>query len=286
MKEYRNYIFDLYGTLLDINADEHSDGLWKLLAGMYNAYGCEWKTRALAARYNEDDAQERMILGKRLGVEAPEIKLERVFARLYFESPGFHATGMKIAGYDAEKLRNMYSSAKTSEKALGIVTESEFILAISNLFRVRSRKYIRPFKNTVNTLKALRERGKHVYLLTNAQRIFTMPELEQSGLIPLFDAMYISSDCEIMKPQKEFMQVLLKKQKPDPGESVMVGNDPGSDVLVALRNDMDSILLNTWGWSRQKITRYVNDLIKKEELDKKHFPEIVLDGDIKHILEY
>ena len=29
---YNNYIFDLYGTLIDINTDEWNDDLWKKIA--------------------------------------------------------------------------------------------------------------------------------------------------------------------------------------------------------------------------------------------------------------
>ena len=32
---YNNYIFDLYGTLIDINTDEWNDDLWKKIAILY-----------------------------------------------------------------------------------------------------------------------------------------------------------------------------------------------------------------------------------------------------------
>ena len=34
-KMYNNYIFDLYGTLIDINTDEWNDDLWKKIAIFY-----------------------------------------------------------------------------------------------------------------------------------------------------------------------------------------------------------------------------------------------------------
>ena len=37
---YNNYIFDLYGTLIDINTDEWNDDLWKKIAILYAYKGC------------------------------------------------------------------------------------------------------------------------------------------------------------------------------------------------------------------------------------------------------
>lgn len=37
---YNNYIFDLYGTLIDINTDEWNDDLWKKIGILYAYQGC------------------------------------------------------------------------------------------------------------------------------------------------------------------------------------------------------------------------------------------------------
>ena len=37
---YNNYIFDLYGTLIDINTDEWNDDLWKKIAIFLCLQGC------------------------------------------------------------------------------------------------------------------------------------------------------------------------------------------------------------------------------------------------------
>ena len=37
--KYKNYIFDLYGTLIDINTNEWSAQLWKKMAILYGYYG-------------------------------------------------------------------------------------------------------------------------------------------------------------------------------------------------------------------------------------------------------
>ena len=44
---YKNYIFDFYGTLVDILTDEKDPTLWDKLAQLYQAYGAYYKGKAL-----------------------------------------------------------------------------------------------------------------------------------------------------------------------------------------------------------------------------------------------
>ena len=285
MKEYQNYIFDLYGTLIDINTNERKPSLWKLMAEFYNVYGCKWNGKALSDAFWIMDAEEREILREKTGVECPEIKLERVFARLLFEKPdAWYKSSVKIAGVPVDDLRKEYLSDK--EKVLDIVTSSDWCVAAANLFRLHSRKYIRPYANTVMTLRKLKEQGKGIYLLSNAQRIFTMPEIEMTGLNLLFDRMYISSDYGIMKPEKAFMELLVKEEKLDPRESVMVGNEFKCDIAVALRYGMDSIYLNTAAYTKNEIDNECIAWLKKENKSVDDAPHIVMSGDIAEILNF
>lgn len=307
MKEYKNYIFDLYGTLVDICTNEHKPSLWKLMAEFYNVFGCRWSGKTLSDAFWKMDAEEREVARNKMGVDNPEIKLERVFGRLLFEVQGWdyehncsdtdniaatrvkytvssYKCSMRIAGISVNDLRERYSTDK--EEVLNIVTSSDWCVAVSNFFRVHSRKFIRPYANTISTLTKLKEQGKGIYLLSNAQRIFTMPEIEMTGLHLLFDKMYISSDCEIMKPQKEFMEKLLAEEKLDISETVMVGNELRSDVMVALRCGVDSIYLNTSSYTKNEINKEWKTLMKKENISGDYAPHIVMSGDIAEILNF
>ena len=42
-RAYKNYIFDYYGTLVDILTDEKDPMLWDKLAQLYQAYGAAYK---------------------------------------------------------------------------------------------------------------------------------------------------------------------------------------------------------------------------------------------------
>ena len=115
--KYENYIFDLYGTLVDIKTDEMEISLWKKLVKLYAAYGAVYKPKQLRKAYIRLDREERDILKKKTGCEYPEIKLECVFFRLLKEAP---SGNMRVPENEA--------------------VWSEFM---ANAFRTLSRKYIK-----------------------------------------------------------------------------------------------------------------------------------------------
>ena len=53
MKLYQNYIFDLYGTLVDIRTDEKQQMLWHKMSLFYGYYGAVYSADELQALYNK-----------------------------------------------------------------------------------------------------------------------------------------------------------------------------------------------------------------------------------------
>lgn len=49
---YNNYIFDLYGTLIDINTDEWNDDLWKKIGILYAYKGAHYTYDELNEEYD------------------------------------------------------------------------------------------------------------------------------------------------------------------------------------------------------------------------------------------
>ena len=129
---------------------------------------------------------------------------------------------------------------------------SEFM---ANAFRTLSRKYIKLYPDTLETLDKLKKKGCKLYLLSNAQAIFTRPEISMLGLDRYFDKMYISSDYGIMKPDKEFLLNLINDEELDKSKSVMVGNEIRSDVKIADLCGVDGILINSDGLNKKEIKK-------------------------------
>ena len=85
---------------------------------------------------------------------------------------------------------------------------------------------------------------RKVYLLSNAQEIFTMHELEKLGLIEYFDGIAISSKYGVRKPNLKFYKDAIKQMGVE-GDIMMVGNDYECDVLPALKLGLKSVFIET-----------------------------------------
>lgn len=201
---YRDCIFDLYGTLVDIHTDEDSPALWAELAAFYTRHGAPYDPAQLHGRYRASVAEAeagKAPLRHDAHEAHPEIRLEEVFLRLF--------------------------------RARGAAAELPLALEAARLFRRASTEYIRLYDGADRLLGALRAAGQRVWLLTNAQGCFTRPELDALGLSPYFDGVYISSDHGCKKPDPRFFRILLEERSIDPAGAVMVGNDGVCDIQGA-----------------------------------------------------
>lgn len=201
---YQDCIFDLYGTLVDIHTDERKPQLWAELAAWYRERGAAYDPEELRDAYFQTVRQ--MESGKAsLRNDAheahPEIQIEYVFQSLYRQK-GIDA-GLELA-------------VRTGER-----------------FRASSLDYIRLYGGAEELLKALRANGQRVWLLSNAQHIFTAYELKTLGIEPLFDGIYLSSDYGCKKPDRRFFEILLKEREIQPETAIMIGNDGVCDIQGA-----------------------------------------------------
>ena len=78
-------------------------------------------------------------------------------------------------------------------------------------------------------LQRLKDAGKKVFLLSNAQALFTAPEISLLGLTKYFDGILLSSDAGVKKPDPAFFEMLLKQYHLNPSECLMTVNDDIAD---------------------------------------------------------
>lgn len=207
-------IFDLYGTLVDIHTDEERHWLWREMAAYYTQKGAKFAPDALRVRYKAICRNmERSAYPGDAHEAHPEIRIEDVFLALY-----------------AEK---------------GVAADMAAAQQAARFFRECSTDYIRLYDGAAQLLERLRAAGRRVYLLSNAQRVFTMWELERLGLLPCFDGVLISSDCGVKKPDKRFFDLLLRRYDINPKTAVMIGNDGRCDIEGGKRAGLSTIYLRS-----------------------------------------
>lgn len=204
---YKNYIFDLYGTLVDISTDEDDIVVWEKLSFFYGYYGALYLPKELKEAYNN------LVTPNYSHEQNPEIQIETVFKHLYVDK--------------------------------GIHPDSELVLHTGQFFRVLSTKYIRLYDSVVTMLEKLKKGRKDIYLLSNAQKIFTAYELSMLDIEKYFDGILISSDCGIKKPDLRFFKILLEKYNLRPEESIMIGNDSICDIAGAKKAGIDTYYIHS-----------------------------------------
>ncbi|WP_170238960.1 HAD hydrolase-like protein [Streptococcus suis] len=232
MKRYKNYIFDFYGTLVDIVTDENKLELWEKLAAIYHSFGCTYGARQLRSAFQEAASEAELDLIRISPYQYVEIDLEKVFIQLLTD----------------EKYRRPTQMAPADLKTFGQM--------VATVFRVLSREKLEAYTNTLSTLARLKDEGARLFILSNAQRVFTQAEIEIMGCAAFMEQIYISSDYRIKKPEPEFLQGLLDENQLDPAETVFVGNDLTSDIAIAQALGLDGVLINTFPYSPDEIAAY------------------------------
>ena len=209
---YTDLIFDLYGTLVDIHTEEN-DLVWEKTALFFGYYGAHYTGSSLRDAFSAAMSRRQAKEGQTYEC-FPDIPCEEVMTELF-------------------QIRGIQENAE----ALGIQA--------AQLFRICSTEYIRLYPHVAEALMAFREKGCRLWLLSNAQRIFTAYELRHLGLGQQFDRIYISSDYRCRKPDSRFFRALIQEQDLDISRCLMIGNDLNTDIAGARSVGLDTLYMHT-----------------------------------------
>ena len=209
--EFDNYIFDLYGTLIDIHTDEYCDETWAEWIAFLDGKGIRHPE---LASFRDDffrtDKEHRL---RSSVYEYPEIDILKVYDELF----------------------TRYGNRKISDAEL---------FEISYRVREASRDYCRLFDGVPAFLQKLRAMDKKVYILSNAQRSYTLYEITHFKLDQMVDDFLISSDYGCMKPDKSFYNAIVRKHSLDRSRSVMLGDSNENDYRGAISAGLNAIWLS------------------------------------------
>lgn len=218
--DYEVYAFDLYGTLVDIHTEESDPKLWEKLALFYGYYDAHYEPEELQKAYGtlvtgkEHELKSKLEESARYAHEAsPEIEITEVFLEL-FEKKGVHA-------------------------------DQTLAVHAGQFFRVLSTEYVKVYPNTKQMLSDLRAAGKKIYLLSNAQRIFTEYEMHVLDIAKYFDGILISSDYKTKKPDQRFFDALINQYHLNPKTTLFIGNDSKTDIAGAIGVGFDTFYVNS-----------------------------------------
>lgn len=233
---YTNYIFDLYGTLVDIDTNENSKSLWQKISLFYSFNGANYDYKSLRSAYRQKVKETELSI---INTKYPDFPLENIFSALFED-------------------KNVQASNDT-------------IKNITQMFRILSIKHLKLYDGVIELLELLKSKNKNIYLLSNAQKIFTLYEMQLLGIEKYFDGILFSSDYYVCKPDKKFYYNLIENFNLEIENSIMIGNDFIADIEGSNDIGLDSLYIDSN--LSPKITR---------ELKSEY---TIMDGNLKKIAE-
>lgn len=117
--------------------------------------------------------------------------------------------------------------------------------SVAMYFRKKSTSYIRLYKNVIRLLKELKAKGYKLYVLSNAQASFTIPEIKKLKIYKYFDDIAISSDYGVKKPNEQFYINAMNKFNILPSDTIMIGNDYECDIAPANKLGIKTIFIKS-----------------------------------------
>lgn len=211
--EIRALLFDVNGTLIDIETDEGMEEIYRAI-GHFLAYQ---------------------------GISLRRFEVRDLYFRIMKEQ--FAASKEVYPEFDVvavwrEVLRRC---ATDCTRALNPQKLLQMPLFLAELQRGISRKRLIAYPQTLEILAQLKARYR-LAIVSDAQSAYALAELRSAGLAGYFAPIIISGDYGYRKPDPRLFQTALEELEVDPEEAIFIGNDRFRDVLGAKQVGMKTIL--------------------------------------------
>jgi putative hydrolase of the HAD superfamily len=195
-------LFDLYGTLINIDTDENLEEIYRAIAHFLNYRGIDihrWEVKDL---YYEIMKRQRRVRNEQYS----EIDVEAIWREMIIQ--------------------------KGSVAAKGFGSMDALTRTLSEMYRGISRKRMELYPDVVSVLDRLKMRFP-LALISDAQPCFALPEMQMLHLNGFFSPIVISAEYGYRKPDRRLFLHALVELKVDPSEAIYVGNDMFRDIYGA-----------------------------------------------------
>jgi len=218
----RGILFDLYGTLIDINTDESLEEIYRGIAHFLTYHGIYLHRGEVRDRYWEILRHQK----EESREEHSEIDVEAIW-NTFLEKEGAELSPIR---------RNL-------------------ALTLAQLFRGISRTRLQLYTEVKRVLDELR-REYLLGIISDAQPCYALPEMRAAGLEGYFDPVIISAPRGYRKPDPRLWGEALQIMKLNPSHAIYVGNDMYRDIFGAQRVGIRTIFVdsNQGAKSYQNIT--------------------------------
>jgi putative hydrolase of the HAD superfamily len=206
-------IFDVYNTLLHIRVDEQRLDTYKFLSNWLSYKGVTVRAVELLRLFEATTAEH--IAGN--PKPYPDVDIGDVFLDIV------RKTGLAAPSID-----------------------DSFAKELSLLFRILTTDALELFPETLPTLRQLQPIAR-LAIVSNSQRLFTLPELRRFHLEEFFDDIVFSSDLGTSKPNVEIFDAALQRLGVAAANTVYVGDNLFDDIWGAQQVGIHTVWVNRDG---------------------------------------
>ncbi len=213
--DIRAILFDVNGTLIDIETDEGLEEIYRAIAHFLMYQGItlhRWEVRDL---YFQIMQKQRA------------------------------ASTEKFVEWDAASVWREFLQQTGSDYTRTLPPEklAQLPLFLAELHRGIARKRLRLFPQVQETLDLLRTHYR-MAVVSDAQSAYAVPELRAVGILNYFHPVIVSGDYGYRKPDPRLFQKALAALELRPEQALYLGNDLYHDILGAQQAGMKAILVS------------------------------------------
>ncbi|WP_428569106.1 MAG: HAD family hydrolase [Solidesulfovibrio sp. DCME] len=212
----RGIIFDLNGTLIDINTDEGNEQIYRSISHLLKYYGIRTSRTDVREGYYQIMKDQR----RRGGEEFPEFDVVAVWRE-------FVAT------------RAVRSGASIPKNKLAVLPHF-----LAELYRGISLNRLELYPDVREVLDALRP-DYRLATVSDAQSAWAVPEMRMVGLDGYFFPVIVSGDFGYRKPDPRLFATALRRMHLPAEEVVFVGNDMYRDIHGARQAGLRTVFFAT-----------------------------------------
>lgn len=213
--DIRALLFDVNGTLIDIETDEGLEEIYRAIAHFLTYQGIylhRWEVRDLYFQI----MQRQRAASSEAFVEWDALEVWRELLR---------------------------SNASDYTHSLPAEKRDALPLFLAELHRGIARKRLRLYPQVQETLDQLRSHYRFA-VVSDAQSAYAVPELRAVGISHYFEPIIVSGDYGYRKPDPRLFQKALDALQVRPEQALFLGNDIYHDILGAQQVGMKAILIS------------------------------------------
>lgn len=188
-------LFDLYGTLIDVETDEEAPEFWVALAEVLKPQCIKGGPQELRRAFSSAlrDELSRLPVG---------FVMENVLRRVL---------GAIGAGTSRDAVRNFASTFRSlSTKQLSLRTYTSALLA------------------------AVRASGCKIGIVSNTEGVLTRPDIDRFPVLQDVSVTLLSSEVGLKKPDPKIFEIAMERLHVAPSSGIFVGDNLQEDIIGAL----------------------------------------------------